>query len=317
MAGLTVAELELARHQRELIFKPLEAHVFGAPMSAAAVQFITSGVGAELAELPVGWFDYGLCLKGDGITWGRDQNQSGIEAIGYRDPVRIDVITDNFNMQFTALETNRHTIETSLMQDLTLVTPALITGEVAFDQKVNKPPAQRLLTIARDGSGDDTVFIGRQFYAGQVAETGEQVLSDADNGALGWQLNVQGLVDSTAGVAVRHYFGGPGWRKRLVDMGFPALLPIVKTVTFTGGPFSAGTFTFTVDGATTAGLAYNITQAAFQTALEGLSTVGAGNVNVTGSVAAGFEIEFDVQVTTLSGNGAGLTPAGTIVVGNP
>lgn len=314
MAGLTVAELELARHQRELIFKPLEAHVFGGPTAAASVQFITSGAGAELAELPALWFDYGLCLKGDGITWGRDQNQSGIEAIGYRDPVRIDIITDNFSMQFTALETNRHTIETSLMQDLSLIVPADITGEVAFDQKVNKPPTQRLLTIARDGSGDDTVFIGRQFYAGQVAETGEQVLSDADNGALGWQLNVQGLIDSVSGVAVRHYFGGPGWRKRLIAMGFPALLPIIKNVIFTGGPFTAGTWTMTVDGATTAGLAFGITQAALQTALEALSTVGAGNVTVTGSVAAGFELSFDVQVEDVSANGAGLTPVGSIVV---
>lgn len=314
---LTIAELELARHQRELIFKPLEAHVFGAPTSAAAIQYITSGVNAELAELPEDWFDYGLCLKGDGITWGRDQNQSGIEAIGYRDPVRIDVITDNFSMQFTALETNRHTIETSLMQDLSTIEPAAITGEVAFDQRINKPPAQRLLTIARDGSGDDTVYIARQFYAGQVSETGEQVLSDADNGALGWQLNVQGLIDSTAGVAVRHYFGGPGWRKRLVDMGFPALLPIIKDVNFSGGPFTAGTWTYTVDGATTSGLAYNVTAAAFQTALEGLSTVGAGNVTVTGSVAAGFTITFTTQVSSQSANGAGLTPVGTVVVTNP
>lgn len=219
-AGLTVAELAVAKHQRELIFKPLEAHVFGAPMTADPVEFITTGTGAELAELPTGWFDLGLMLKGDGITWGRDQEQAGIEAIGYRDPVRFDIISDNFSMQFTALETNRRTIEMALQQDLSDVTAVTETGEVAFDQKVEKAPTMRLLTIARDGTGPNTIFVARQFYAAEVSETGEQVLSDADNGPLGWQITSTGIVDTNVGVAVRHYFGGPGWKSRLAGIGF-------------------------------------------------------------------------------------------------
>ena len=219
-AGLTVAELAVAKHQRELIFKPLEAHVFGAPGTADVPEFITTGTSAELAELPEDWFDYGLMLKGDGISFGREQDQSGIEAIGYRDPVRIDIITDNFTMGFTALETNRRTIELSLMQDLSGITPVVATGEVAFDQTVQKAPTSRLLTIARDGSGANTIFIARLFYAAQISEPGEQVLSDADNGALGWPCTAQGLVDTTVGVAVRHYFGGPGWKSKLAAQGF-------------------------------------------------------------------------------------------------
>ncbi|MDV6271104.1 hypothetical protein [Rhodococcus globerulus] len=87
--------------------------------------------------------------------------------------------------------------------------------------------------------------------------------------------------------------------------------PGPKSVTFAGGPFTAGTFTLTVSGKTTAPIAFGATVAAIKTALELLSTVGSGNANVTGTVAAGLTVTVP---GALSGNGAGLTPAGTITV---
>ncbi|WP_037178137.1 phage tail tube protein [Rhodococcus sp. UNC363MFTsu5.1] len=84
-----------------------------------------------------------------------------------------------------------------------------------------------------------------------------------------------------------------------------------KTVTFTGGPFTAGTFTLTVAGQTTAGIAYNATAAAIKTALELLSTVGSGNATVTGTIAGGLTVTVP---GVLSGTGSGLTPSGTITV---
>jgi len=86
---------------------------------------------------------------------------------------------------------------------------------------------------------------------------------------------------------------------------------VAKTVTFTGGPFTAGTFTLTVAGQTTAGIAYGATAAQIKTALEALSTVGAGNASVSGTVAGGLTITVP---GALSGTGSGLTPAGTITV---
>lgn len=87
--------------------------------------------------------------------------------------------------------------------------------------------------------------------------------------------------------------------------------PGPKTVTFTGGPFTAGTFTLTVAGQTTAGIAFGATAAAIKTALELLSTVGTGNAMVSGTVAGGLTVTVP---GALSGSGAGLTPTGTIAV---
>ncbi|MCW5936725.1 MAG: hypothetical protein KIT11_05405 [Fimbriimonadaceae bacterium] len=56
----------------------------------------------------------------------------------------------------------------------------------------------------------------------------------------------------------------------------------VQTVTVTGSP-TGGNFKLRFKGATTANIAYNANAAAYQAALEALSTIGSGNVTVTGS----------------------------------
>jgi hypothetical protein len=60
----------------------------------------------------------------------------------------------------------------------------------------------------------------------------------------------------------------------------------VQTVTITGTP-TGGTFTLIYRGKETATIAYNATNATVQSALEALSTIGTGNVTVTGGPGPG------------------------------
>jgi hypothetical protein len=53
----------------------------------------------------------------------------------------------------------------------------------------------------------------------------------------------------------------------------------------------SGTYTLTFDSQTTSSINYNDTAATIKTALEGLSTIGSGNIDVT-SVSGGFRFEF-------------------------
>lgn len=83
----------------------------------------------------------------------------------------------------------------------------------------------------------------------------------------------------------------------------------------TGGTFK---LTFSQGGdQTTGNLAYNISTAALQTALEALSNIGSGNVLVTGSAGKYYQVEFigtlaGMNVPALLPNFSGLTPAGTV-----
>src|ERR1044072_3614011 len=59
-----------------------------------------------------------------------------------------------------------------------------------------------------------------------------------------------------------------------------------QTVTITGTP-TGGTFTLTLSGETTAGIAYNATAAAVESALEALPSLAAADVTVTGGPGPG------------------------------
>ncbi|OYN79983.1 phage major capsid protein [Mycolicibacterium sphagni] len=89
----------------------------------------------------------------------------------------------------------------------------------------------------------------------------------------------------------------------------------VQKITVTA---AGGTFTVTYKGQTTSGLAFDAAASAVQTAIRGLSTVGSGNVTVTGSAGGPYTVTFagalaHSQVDDLVVNGASLTGTGANV----
>ena len=65
---------------------------------------------------------------------------------------------------------------------------------------------------------------------------------------------------------------------------YDGLVPAVNEVQQLSVDATGGTFTVTFGGQTTAALAFNVSAAALSAALQGLSTIGSGNVVVTGGV---------------------------------
>jgi hypothetical protein len=90
----------------------------------------------------------------------------------------------------------------------------------------------------------------------------------------------------------------------------------VYTVTL--GTQSSGSFTLTVGANTTAGIPFNATAAAVQTALTGLASVGANNATVTGAAGGPYTVTFQnalgAQAVTMTGSGAALTTPGNFSV---
>lgn len=85
----------------------------------------------------------------------------------------------------------------------------------------------------------------------------------------------------------------------------------IQTVTVTGTP-TGGTFTLTFAGDTTSAIAYNAAASAVDTALEALSTIGTGNVTVSGSAGGPYTVTFvgdfaDLDVPLMTADGALLT----------
>jgi hypothetical protein len=83
----------------------------------------------------------------------------------------------------------------------------------------------------------------------------------------------------------------------------------VQTVTVTGAP-TGGTFTLTVEGGTTGGIAFDATAAAVQTALEALAAVEPGDITVTGAAGGPYTLTFNRgggNVAQITASGASLT----------
>ncbi|MDR3710261.1 MAG: carboxypeptidase regulatory-like domain-containing protein [Capsulimonadaceae bacterium] len=74
----------------------------------------------------------------------------------------------------------------------------------------------------------------------------------------------------------------------------------VKLITLTN--VTGGTYTLTFGGQTTGAIAYNATAATVQTALAALSTIGTGNVAVTGNAGGPYTITFPNSLYTVVGS---------------
>lgn len=106
---------------------------------------------------------------------------------------------------------------------------------------------------------------------------------------------------------------GPGFASIAADLGFT--VDAAYIVTITGTP-TGGTWTYTIGGQTTAGIAPGATATAVRTAIEALANVGTGNVLVTGTTGGPWTITLSgvPGVPTVSGAGltGGTTPNATI-----
>lgn len=89
-----------------------------------------------------------------------------------------------------------------------------------------------------------------------------------------------------------------------------------QSATVSTGTATAGNFTLTVGGQTTANIAWNATAVAIKTAVELLSTVGAGKATVTGTAATGAGVVITIATPfagSVTGTAVALT-GGTLTV---
>lgn len=154
----------------------------------------------------------------------------------------------------------------------------------------------------RLGNATDPTEIGDGYFAGSTAAIGDPItgykypcLFEVGSALSGLNFGDKIFLSATDGAFAD---AAVGTRER-------------QTVTITGSP-TGGTFTLTFNGQTTSALAYNAAAATVEAALEALSTIGQGNVQVTGSAGGPFTVEFigelaDQNVPAMTADGSSLT----------
>jgi hypothetical protein len=210
------ADAVLNKKKAELIRKSLDAMVLVAPIATALPATIVDPTAGTSLVVPTGFNSLGW-HSDDGVTWGREVENSDITSHGSVDPTRSDIRRITSTIQVTAQETNRQTLEASL--GMTIPASVAATGETVANEPTRaKSTYYRLLGLSVDDADGGEIWIGRLFARAKVTEVGEQVWSDGDE-AMVRQMTFQAFQDSDAGVSVRHFFAGPGWKALLSDMG--------------------------------------------------------------------------------------------------
>lgn len=208
-------------HTDSLIRKALNASVFAAPYATALPTAFTSGTGGTtLTPLAAGYTDIGFVTKSDAYSWSRATDLSEIESHGATAPTRRDINKVVTSLGFTAQETKKKTLELYYGVDLSSVQAAVTTGETTFKEPIAPDTKyHRVIAIAQDGTGADTIYVIRILPRAMISETGDQPWSDGDDGMF-YPMTITAQPDAVYGSAVGHVFGGPGWLALLDEMGF-------------------------------------------------------------------------------------------------
>lgn len=210
----------LQKRQNNLIRKGLEGSIFVAEYGAALPTAMTTGANGDLLSLPPGYVDVGWVDAKQGATWSRKPTVTDVASWGSLEPTRSDWTKDDRMLKFTAQETKRLTLELAENIDMSTVTPDPTSHEVAFSSPI-RPETRyyRVFGLFVDGDGADTIYVGKLLPRAVVTSIGDEVWSqDAD--AIVRALELSARTDPTAGYAIRHFFGGPGWSTILASMGF-------------------------------------------------------------------------------------------------
>ena len=225
MAG--VAYEALRNKKTELIRKALDGSVFLASIDAVIPASLTDATDSKLVPLPatgspaMPWDDLGW-LTSDGAAFSRDVSTSDVTSWGSDSPTRSDITADTSTLTVVCQETKLMTIGLSTGMDMSAITPAAGSGEVVLS-KPSKAPSRsyRVLSLAVDQGDGGEIYIGRLLPRAKVTGFAEQSFGGGDD-PITWGVTFTGEVDSDLGTSERWYFGGPGWKAILEDMGFPA-----------------------------------------------------------------------------------------------
>jgi hypothetical protein len=209
---------ELKKHQNHLIRKALEGSVFAAPITAPAVTALTDTT-SELLDLPTGYVDLGF-MSDDGAQFSSDIDSSDVTSWGSVEPTRRDITQDVTTLQGFFQETNKMTVALYTGVDAASLTPSATSGELMID-KPDRPASRhyRILTIGVDLADAGEIYVARFLPRASVTDKDDQNFQSGDD-PLGWPVTMTAYKDSALGTSERYFFGGPGWKALLADMGF-------------------------------------------------------------------------------------------------
>ncbi|MEL3944877.1 hypothetical protein [Streptomyces sp. LNU-CPARS28] len=295
----------MASLKTSLIRKALSYAIFAADADAPALTTPFDGNGV-LQTLPDGYLPVGY-TDTDGVTFSGDLSMSDVESGQSASPTRSDVESDIQTAEWTPQETNAAAV--ALYENLPLDHfPTIGSASWTWSRPLTPPTLyRRLVFIARDlnKTTGNPIYVVRHFPSALRSERDDEQWTRTE--AITRKVTYQAYIDELIGTDSKTWIDGPGWRD------LEPLSNEVQSVAITGSP-TGGTYTLTFAGQTTAGIAYDATASAVQSALEALSNVEVGDVVCAGGPHPGTPVTVTflgqyagTDVAQMTASAAGLT----------
>lgn len=196
----------------------------GAVLLAPITHEITSnlkltGSNAQLQTL-AGFKGLGRVAKDGAPVFTPEDTTEDVETWGELEPSRTDITASTLQVETTLQDTRKETLEIAARRSLDDVQPDE-NGEISFDD--NSSPnliLYRAFFVGADGIGNDAIYFGR-FLPRVMITRGPEDWNPAANVA--YPMTMRAFKDNKLGYSSRRFYGGPGLKKHLSNMGFAAV----------------------------------------------------------------------------------------------
>lgn len=211
---------EVKDHNKNNVRKPLELAIFVKPWEEADTDIETVWTETDGLTVPAGYKSVGMTTKDDGAAWSREQDTADVEAHGYAEPVRRDIISDVTGLAFTMIESRLQAMELYHGLDLSEVSTDA-DGNFYFD-KAARPVQRRyrVFALGKDGAGPDAIYMARWLTNAQVTENGEQAWTEGTE--VQYPATFTAYHDEGVGTSIREIWGGPGLNHEAMGFEAPA-----------------------------------------------------------------------------------------------
>ena len=294
----------LKEKRDELVLAATDLAMVATPWGNDMPSQIVSSDGT-LTPLPEGWQSFGEVAKDAGAEIAPERKFNDIFGYGSMATRRRIKDSEGVTINVTPQETRQMLL--AMQHALSMADLTNGDGASGFRAKKYATGGEQywsLLLVGFDGTAQKPIFPWWLFPKVSIGDGGKQSLKM--DSPLASEMSFTAYEDHDGSI-YEFGIGGAGWVELSQAAGFGGAAGAPVTVSITGGP-TGGTFTLSYGGETTDTINYNTTAANIRSRLEALSSVGVGNVQVSGTTGGPWTVAFDASLSgTLTADASALT----------
>ena len=219
-AGTDTFDLDAFRGAKDGLIRKMVSGgaILIAPLSADPITELTDAKGQ--LKVQKGFTGLGRIARDGAPVFTPEDQEETTETWGEIEPSRRDVTLSTLNVEATLQDTRKETLMLAAKRSQEYMNAIKAGANGEFSIEDNSQPTtlfMQLLFVGIDGVGDDAFFFGR-YLPRAIIKGGPENWNPQS--AVQYPLTATATKDTKLGFSSKRFYGGPGAKARLKDMGF-------------------------------------------------------------------------------------------------